>query len=419
MNRKEYPTYKDSGIEWLGAMPEHWEMRRLKQVTRFEYGGSLASEDRVPGEYDVLGSNGIVGNHEQANTKGPCLVVGRKGSFGKVTWSENPCFAIDTTYFVDKTHTKNFLRWLYYCLHWLKLDAFSKDSAVPGLAREDAYQKALPYCKPEEQQAIAFFLDRETARIDALIAKKERQIELLQEKRVALISHVVTKGLDPNVRMKDSGVEWLGEIPEHWTIDRLRRLSKRVTDGAHISPDLSSEDYPFVSIVDIKNETIDFEKCLRTSAVSYEYFVKNDCRPFKNDVLFSKDGTVGHTALIDFDRDFVVASSLVIISPIPSRIESNFLRYWLNNSLLQQDVSLQMSGAALRRISVEKISRFPVVVPPLPEQEAIATHLDSETGKIDVLITKVQMAMEKLKEYRTSLISAAVTGKIDVREEVA
>lgn len=212
---------------------------------------------------------------------------------------------------------------------------------------------------------------------------------------------------------RDSGVEWLREIPEHWTVDRLRRLSKRVTDGAHISPDQSSEDYPFVSIVDVKNGTIDFENCLRTSAASYEYFVRNDCRPFENDVLFSKDGTVGQTALVDFDIDFVVSSSLVIISPIPPRIQPGFLEYWLNGSLLQQDIALRMSGAALRRISVEKISRFSVVVPLLSEQESIVAFLDHETSRIDEILAKKQRQIELLQEKRSALISHVVTKGLD------
>jgi len=184
---KRYPAYRDSGVEWIGEVPEGWDVLRLKNIAHFGYGNSLAAEERVPGEYYVYGSNGIVGQHELSNTKGPCLIIGRKGSFGKVTYSEKSGFAIDTTYFVDSTLTDSNLRWLFYSLQWLQLDSFSKDSAVPGLAREDAYQNLVPCCSLNEQRTIAAFLDRETGRIDSLIEKKERQIELLQEKRAALI----------------------------------------------------------------------------------------------------------------------------------------------------------------------------------------------------------------------------------------
>ncbi len=208
---------------------------------------------------------------------------------------------------------------------------------------------------------------------------------------------------------KPSGIEWLGDVPEHWEVDRLKRSSLRVTDGAHISPDLSSPDFPFVSTVDLSGGKIDFDGCLRTSDECYSYLVRTGCRPHQGDLLFSKDGTVGRTALVEVDREFVVASSLVIVSPRPTRLDAKFLDYWLNNSLLQQDILLQMSGAALRRISVEKVSRLPVWLPSPTEQQAIAAFLDRETGRIDELVAKKRELIERLKEKRTALISLTVT----------
>jgi type I restriction enzyme S subunit len=279
-----------------------------------------------------------------------------------------------------------------------------------------------------EQRVIVAFLQGQTAKIDTLVAKKRVLIEKLAEKRSALISRSVTRGLPPDVaraaglephsKFNPSSITWLTEVPQLWRIDRLRRACLRVTDGAHISPDLSSPDFPFVSTVDIANGIIDVRGSLRTSTECYEYLVHNGCKPHRGDVLFSKDGTVGRTAVVDFDLDFVVASSLVVISPDPTHLESRFLNYWLNNSLLQQETLLQLSGAALRRISVEKVSRLPLALPPLPEQRAIADFLDRETAKIDALTAKVEAAIERLQEYRAALITAAVTGKIDVRGAV-
>jgi type I restriction enzyme S subunit len=215
--------------------------------------------------------------------------------------------------------------------------------------------------------------------------------------------------LQPYPRYKPSGIKWLGDVPEHWEVDRFKRSSLRVTDGAHISPDLSSADFPFVSTVDISEGKIDFDGCLRTSDECYSYLVHTGCRPHQGDLLFSKDGTVGRTAVVDVDREFVVASSLVIVSPKPTRLNAKFLEYWLNNSLLQQDILLQMSGAALRRISVEKVSRLPVWLPPSTEQQAIAAFLDRETGRVDRLVAKKRELIERLKEKRTALISRTVT----------
>src|SRR5579885_1109178 len=193
---KPYPAYKDSGVEWLGEIPAGWEAVKLKRVCTLAYGDSLASESRVEGEIDVFGSNGAVGTHDRANTVAPCLVVGRKGSFGKVNYSPRPVFAIDTTFFVDSRFTRADIRWLYYALSDARLDSATQDSAHPGLDREAAYAKHV--CPPPEpeQRAIAAFRDRETARIDALVAMVREAIERLKELRTALISAAVTGKID-------------------------------------------------------------------------------------------------------------------------------------------------------------------------------------------------------------------------------
>lgn len=187
---------KPSGVEWLGDVPAHWEVRRLKGICRLAYGDSLSSESRADGNIPVYGSNGQVGFHATLNTSGPCLIIGRKGSFGKVHYSPEPVFAIDTTFFVDSRYTDTNIRWLYYLLGWLQLDAVSKDSAVPGLNREDAYQHVGFYPPLPEQAAIVEYLDKATADIDAAIARARRHVELLREYRTRLIADVVTGKLD-------------------------------------------------------------------------------------------------------------------------------------------------------------------------------------------------------------------------------
>ena len=183
---------KESGVQWLGEIPAHWDIRNFKYIARLEYGDSLKAEDRVNDEVPVFGSNGVVGSHNLSNTLAPAIIVGRKGSFGKVNYSNVPVFAIDTTYFVDERTTSENLRWVYYFLQILELDKTSKDSAVPGLGREEVYSLRSAVPPLHEQRAIAEYLDRETARIDALIKKNDELIALLREKRTALISAAVT-----------------------------------------------------------------------------------------------------------------------------------------------------------------------------------------------------------------------------------
>ncbi len=190
------PLLKDSGAEWLGEVPEHWHRLHLRHVCRFAYGESLPLEEREPGQIPVYGSNGRVGFHDEANTSAPAIVVGRKGSHGKVNFEFGNAFAIDTTYFVDETCTTSDLRWLYYVLLSADLADVSKDSAVPGLSREEVYAKYLPRPPLAEQRAISAYLDAMSERIGALRAKAESSIERLSEYRSALISAAVTGKID-------------------------------------------------------------------------------------------------------------------------------------------------------------------------------------------------------------------------------
>lgn len=195
---KRYPVYKDSGVEWLGEIPEYWEVLKLKFLTHLFYGVSLANDLREEGNIEIYGSNGAIGKHNISNTSSPCIIVGRKGSCGKIAFSINPVFAIDTTYFIDKkTQKTQFnLRWLFYSLSILELDKSSQDTGVPGLSREFAYNKLLAVPPLREQQAIAHFLDRETTTLDTLIAKTQTSIAKIKEYRTALISAGVTGQID-------------------------------------------------------------------------------------------------------------------------------------------------------------------------------------------------------------------------------
>ena len=200
------PRYRDSGVEWLGGVPEHWDVRSLRHICQLRYGDSLPSEARQPGCIPVFGSNGPVGHHSASNTDGPVIVIGRKGSHGKVNFHEESVFAIDTTYFVDKLSTGADLHWLYYALLCADLADISMDSAVPGLSRSHAYGKRLAAPPIEEQRAIAAFLDRETERINALCSQVGSVIERLLEYRTALITAAVTGKMD----VRDSVAAWAG-----------------------------------------------------------------------------------------------------------------------------------------------------------------------------------------------------------------
>lgn len=440
-----YPHYKDSGVEWLGRIPAHWEVRRLKTIASVRL--SNVDKKSVEGQEAVELCNYTDVYYNERITSNLEFMP------ATATREQMQRFSLRTG---DVLITKDSESWMdiavpavvvedlpgvlcgYHLAHIRPAAGYAgaflshafaavgpRDQfqiAANGITRfglgGDAIRVGLFAVPPEaEQLAIVAFLGSQTARIDELVAKKERLIELLQEQRVALITRTVTEGLDPNVPRKDSGVEWLGQIPAHWQVKRVRKSCTRVTDGAHISPDTSSADFPFVSTVDVSGGVIDFDECLRTSASSYAYMERTGCRPKRGDVLFSKDGTVGTTAVVTTDREFAVASSLVILSPYKTELDAGWLNYWLNGGFIKDQVELLLSGAALRRISVTKVGRLPLLLPSLREQRAIAAFLDRETTRIDGLVAKVGDAIRRLRELRAALISAAVTGKIDVRKE--
>lgn len=418
MTYPRYPAYKELGFEWLGEIPAHWEVKHLKRLARLSYGDSLAADSREEGQIPVYGSNGPVGTHSRANTSAPAIIIGRKGSFGKVNFATAPCFAIDTTFFIDSRTSKADLRWLYYVLPLLALDVQSQDIAVPGLSRESVYEHQIPVPTIPEQQAIAAFLDQETARIDTLIAKQGQMIALLQEKRKTVISHAVTRGLDPDVPLKDSGVEWLGMVPEHWEVKRLKFVAD-VRSGVAKGRDLGDRDVievPYLRVANVQDGYLDL------SDVAMIEIARDEAERYllqPGDVLMNEGG--------DFDklgRGYVWQGEIErcihqnhVFAVRPQQREDAF---WINlatqASYAKHYFMLKSKQTTnLASISSTNIREWPVVMPPAHERRAILAELERQTSQVDMLLTRVGEGVELLKEHRTSLISAAVAGKIDVR----
>lgn len=183
-------------MDWIGTIPSGWIFPKVRYVTSIDYGNSLKEEDRIDGEYEVYGSNGVVGLHNNSLTNGETIIIGRKGSYGKINLSQNPCYPIDTTFFVQQENTKHNIKWLFYGFGVLRLDSFSKDSSVPGINREEIYERYLPTPPSNEQTQIVEYLEEQTQKIDTTIEKETQRIELLKEYRQSLISEVVTGKID-------------------------------------------------------------------------------------------------------------------------------------------------------------------------------------------------------------------------------
>ncbi|BAI88504.1 restriction endonuclease subunit S [Arthrospira platensis NCB002] len=394
-----------------------WLQAKLKYVAHFAYGDALPKDQEREGDFKVFGSNGAYDNYGRANTQAPVIIVGRKGSYGKVNWSDHPCFASDTTFFIDATTTHHHLRWLFYLLQTLNLDQGTDEAAVPGLSRDDAYAKKVFIPPLGEQKAIAHYLDKETAKIDQLIEAKKRLLQLLDEKRRALITHTVTRGLNPDVPMRDSGVEWIGKIPKHWKCSKIKHhyeitLGKMLQNEPHSLEDV---EVPYLKSQHVQSDRILMDNELpQMWANPWEIANLN---VIKGDLLVCEGGEIGRSAIISSKPpdNCIIQNALHLVRPKPTG-DVNFLKYLLNHAISQRWLDVLCNKATIAHFTVEKFSQMSIELPPLSEQKAIANYLDKETAKINQLRSAVRDTITLLQERRTSLITAAVTGQIQTKE---
>ena len=265
-----------------------------------------------------------------------------------------------------------------------------------------------------EQQQIVFYLDTKTTLIDSLIKKTQRKIELLKEKRTSLINETVTKGLNPNVEMKDSGVKWIGEIPRGWTVSKIMFISHKVTDGSHHSPETIDVGELYVTVSNVtKDNKIDFDSCSKISSESYDELVRNGCQPLKGDVLITKDGTIGRGLIVEEFNQYVILSSIGLIR-FHKKVNPNYGLYYLLSGLNVDQMYSHVRGSGITRLTINLIKNLLLVLPPLNQQQQIVEYLDEQTKLIDTTVSIEEKRIELLKEYRQSLISEVVTGKIKV-----
>lgn len=271
------------------------------------------------------------------------------------------------------------------------------------------------------QKTIAAYLDKETSRIDALIAKKERQIELLEEKRQAIITRAITKGLDPKAKMKDSGVEWIGEIPEEWQVRRIKSVAPVQGGYAFKSESFQEKGIPVVRMNNLKRGSLSIEDaaCVQTEEVPRAFLLKED------DLLIGMSGSLGATGSLG---NFAVVRKDDLPAALNQRVgrfllsdvifSVMYLRQIIQSAIFAEPISLFSNGTAQFNISSDQIGSIFIPCPPLDEQKAIGNHCESSTYSISALKNRISSSLELLREYRSSLITAAVSGQIDISQEV-
>lgn len=448
MSRKQYPTYKPSGVPWLGEVPEGWEVKKLKTSVNYW----VSNVDKVPSEdeqpillcnyTDVYYNDFISPDLSLMETTATSEEIKKfhlEAGDVVITKDSESWEDIAVPSLIVKTES-NLLCGYHlamirpkknkivgdYLFRQFQSNAINHQFQIAstgvtryGLPKSAIGDAIIPLPPLPEQQAIAAFLDRETGRIDALIEKKKRLIALLKEKRSTMISRAVTKGLDPSVKMNPSGVPWLGDVPEGWEVKRTRfmlSMNPSKQEINHLSPETELAFLPMEAVGD--NGTLQIDTFRPVSEVSsgYTFFAEGDVTYAKITPCF-ENGKGALMCRLGTGYGFGT-TELTVLRP-GSFLNAEYLYYLTFSRAFRKNGEAWMYGAGgQKRVPDEFVKEFRLGFPPLPEQQAIAAFLDRETSKIDALVSKVETAIERLKEYRTSLISSAVTGKIDVRDEV-
>ncbi len=428
MSFPRYPKYKASGVEWPGDVPEGWGVKPLRYLSSVRKGklpsatfpNSTSETDLPYLSMEYLRSEFECVDYVAASINivcaeaGDILLLWDGSNAGEFLRAKQGAVSSTTALIEPKNIQKEFL--FFACKareHELKDQTIGM--GIPHVSGDKLKSIKIPYPPLPEQTAIAEFLDRETAKIDELVAEQRRLMELLKEKRQAVISHAVTKGLNPHAPMKPSGIDWLGDVPAGWEIKRLKHISPFIAVGIVVNPSnyIADEGLPFIYGGDIREGVIDFANARRITRESSEINSKTLLRT--GDLLTVRVGAPGVTAVVPSECDGGNCASVMLIRQ--GTYNSHWLCYAMNTRIVRFQVEVVKYGAAQEQFNIGHAVNFWVPVPPCTVQDEIAEFLAIETARFDALTAAAQQAIDLLQERRTALISAAVTGQIDVRQQ--
>ena len=422
--KNRYDKYKDSGIAWIGEIPEHWDTYQLKRCSKFINGYAFNSnhfnKDKgipVIRIGDILNEQISFENivYVQENNelekfmahKNDILIAMSGATVGKIgIYSTEDKVYINQRVGIIRTIQYNFIKRMFTTNGFVDyVNLSSAGSAQPNISSEEILNFYIPAPSIKEQQLIATYLDQKCGEIDELITMQEEMITKLQSYKQSVITEAVTKGLDKNVPLKDSGIEWIGKIPEHWNTYQLKRCSKFINGYAFNSNHFNKDKgIPVIRIGDILNEQISFENIVYVQENNeLEKFIVH-----KNDILIAMSGaTVGKIGVYNSDDKVYINQRVGIIRTT----QYNYIKRMFSTNGFIDYINLSSAGSAQPNISSDGILNFHIPVPPLNEQQTIANYLDQKCSEIDELISIKQQKIEKLKDYKKSLIFECVTGK--------
>jgi type I restriction enzyme S subunit len=434
MSLPAYSDYKNTGVDWLGTAPRHWRVVPLWTLFKRKKRTGFPDEQLL----SVYRDHGVIpkASRDDNNNKpsddlsayqlveqGDLAINKMKAWQGSVAISNHKGIVSPAYFIYAPSHNEN-PRFLHYLLRspryitgYLSL---SKGIRPNQWDLEPQHHSRMPVLLParEEQTAIAAFLDRETGKIDALIAEQEKLLTLLAEKRQATISHAVTRGLNPKAPMKESGVEWLGEVPAHWDILPLRRVVRQFVDYRGATPNKVSEGVPLITATQIKNGRVDHS--LDPVFISEEEYADRMTRGFPayGDLLLTTEAPLGQVALVDNER--VAPGQRIILMKVREHLMTSvYLHAHFRSDFGQGELWTRASGSTASGIRADRLRGSAVLVPPLDEQQEIDKHIKQKTRMFDKIVATIEVESALLRERRAALIAAAVTGTVDVRNALA
>lgn len=416
---KRYDSYKNSTVGRVGEVPSHWEVKKLKYLARICNGQDHKGVYDENGQFPIIGTGGVFGRANSFLHTGPSVILGRKGTIDKPQFLTEPFWSVDTAYYTDINPATD-PKFFFYCCTTINFDLYKYGSAVPSMSQEVLNHIQFAYPPLIEQQAIANFLDDKTSQIDSLIQKKQQMIALLEEEKTAVINEAVTRGLNPDTPMKDSGVDWLGMVPAHWEVKKLKHIAT-VKSGFALNSAASVGDdsvrLPYLRVANVQDGYLKLDNVTEVEidrATSQRYMLQ------VGDLLMNEGGDndkLGRGCVWHGEIENCLHQNHVFAVRMNEGVNPDWVNSLTMAMYARQYFMLNCKQSTnLASISQTNIKELPVLMPPATEALDILAHIDSQTSRITQTISHIKKEIELMKEYRTALISEAVTGKIDVRD---
>jgi len=439
---KKYNSYKDSGIDWIGEVPEHWNLCKIKFLVKCNL--EVLSERTSPNEQicyieigDVNSDQGIAQFSEYTFSSAPSrarrvirkgdIIVSTVRTYLKAIASVTDAFDgfIASTGFAVLTPVminSDFLGKAILVDGLIgEIISLSRGVSYPSITAEELLNIKIPFPSTNEQIAIASFLENKIKQIDALISKKEKLIELLNDERTALINQAVTKGLNPDAPMKDSGIEWIGEVPEHWDVLSFRYIIDVLTDYtangsfASLAENVNYLDSGYSRLVRLTDLRVNLNnEGLFVDEKAHNFLKKSEL--FGGEILIANVGAYAGLTLImpELEGKFTLGPNMFLLR---LNQNTNYFNFLLNSPVCAEQLKMMAISSAQPKLNKDNIRELKVIKPPVEEQESIVSYIFEENNRIDDLLKLMIKEIDLLKEYRTALISEVVTGKVDVRDE--